>query len=83
MYLPTITATAHAWGGKLPPGVETADLIQQGYFACDRAITAYNPARGSFVTLLATCLRHEFARYCARQAHPEVSLDQFLETHDV
>lgn len=57
-------ATAFYHGFKLDHGVvrfDVEDLVQQAYFALDAAVRCFDPAKGSFLTVLGLTLKTAFA----------------------
>lgn len=51
---------AQAWKNR--PSIEADDFIQSGFFALNEAVRAFQADRGSFINLLALCLKTEFSK---------------------
>lgn len=61
-----------------PGGVEVDDLVQSSYFALLDAIKAYDPARGSFTTLLSYYLKKQFREAIGLRTSKRNPLDNYL-----
>lgn len=71
-----VPAVAKRFAGRLPPGMEMADLLQEGYLALFQAGRAFDPERGvRFTTYAYTSILRQMER-AVRAAEPEVALPE-------